>query len=70
MKKGVPDLFIPVSNKEFHGLFIEMKRKTSGSASKDQREWIEYLREAGYKAEVCNGHRQAVMVVNEYLKKL
>lgn len=67
VKRGVPDLFVPVPSKDSHGLFIEMKRKDGGTATREQREWIALLRANGYRAEVCHGAREAVRVIGEHV---
>lgn len=68
LKKGVPDLFLPFPNSEFHGLFIEMK-SLKGVASPEQKQWIEKLSKLGYRAEVCKGGQQALDVIMDYLGK-
>lgn len=67
VSKGFPDLFLPVPNRKFHGLFIEMKRKKGGTLSKEQKAWIEYLNSAGYQAVVCKGFLEAKEVIECYL---
>ena len=67
LKKGVPDLFLPIANAWFNGLFIEMKRQKGGSLSKEQREWITRLRNQEYKVEVCKGADAAIEVLKDYL---
>ena len=59
---GVPDLFIPSLR-----LFIEMKRQKGGTVSKEQKEWLEYLNSAGYRAVVCKGFLEARAVIESYL---
>ena len=75
MKKGFPDLFLPVARKGFHGLFIELKRDENkilnikkGVVSKEQHDWIDELNKQGYLAVVCYGFDSAVCVIAEYLK--
>lgn len=63
VSSGVPDLFIPSL-----GLFIEMKRTKGGRVSPEQTDWITYLRNIGYRAEVCLGKDAAIEVVNKYIK--
>ena len=65
MKSGVPDLFIPVPRKCWHGLFIEMKTE-KGKASENQVKWIETLSSLGYKAVICHGFDEAVEAVKRY----
>lgn len=65
--KGFPDLFLPVPNNQFYGLFIEMKRQKGGTVSKDQKAWLEYLNTVGYQAVVCKGFLEAKEVVECYL---
>lgn len=65
--KGFPDLFLPIPNSQFHGLFIEMKRQKGGTLSKEQSAWIEYLNRVGYQAVVCKGFLEAKEVIECYL---
>lgn len=67
-RKGIPDLFLPIPCGQYHGLYIEMKRLKGGRLSPEQKEWIQTLSYAGYKAEVCKGHQAAIAVIVKYLK--
>lgn len=67
VSKGFPDLFLPVPNSAYHGLFIEMKRQKGGTLSKEQKAWIEYLNSVGYQAVVCKGFLEAKEVIECYL---
>ena len=67
VKRGVPDLFLPVHRGKFHGLFIEMKREKGGTASEDQKWWCKSLLENGYAVSVCKGWEAAVQVLEWYL---
>ena len=66
VKKGVPDLCLPVARGRYHGLYIELKTET-GRTSEAQRWWGERLLEQGYMFEVCHGWRSAVGVLEWYL---
>lgn len=66
LRKGVPDLFLPVARGAYHGLWVEMKAR-GGRLSKEQGGWIESLRVQGYVAEVCYGAEDAVSVIKHYL---
>lgn len=67
VKKGVPDLCLPVPKGKYNGLYIEMKYG-NGRTSKEQREWIIKLNEQGYKAVVCNGFDEARSTIEEYIR--
>lgn len=66
VKKGVPDLSLPVPRGRYHGLYIEMKND-AGRASQEQKWWGERLTEQGYRWEVCHGWRSAVQTLEWYL---
>jgi hypothetical protein len=75
VKAGVPDIVLPVARKGFHGLFIELKRDSirpkrggSGGVSPVQREWLDALQVQGYRVEVCYGAREAMKIIEGYLK--
>lgn len=55
VKKGVPDLMLPVAARGFHGLFIEMKDEDGGRMSRAQKEWQVNLMAEGYLHVVCHG---------------
>lgn len=67
VKRGVPDIFIPISSGSYHGMFLELKRVKGGVVSEEQKDWIAYLAEAGYFVSVCYGFEQAKDVVLHYL---
>lgn len=64
--KGASDLFMAWPNGGYHGLFIEVKSKT-GKASPDQKAFLQRMKEAGYKAEICHGADQVINTMKEYL---
>lgn len=68
VRAGIPDLMMAYPNGEYHGLFIELKRRDGGKTSKAQKQWINQLNNAGYLAKVCHGAKEAVIVLEEYLK--
>lgn len=61
---GVPDLLIP---KFF--LWIEMKRTKGGSVTKNQKEWMEYLKGCGYYCVVCKGAEDAIETVKRWTNR-
>ena len=69
VKPGVPDVFLPVARKGFHGLYIEMKRRRGGILSKYQKEYIEALKKQGYRVEVCKGFHAAADVIEDYMSE-
>ena len=66
-KRGYPDIFLPVSRKGFHGLYIELKKKRGGVVSKEQAEWLDRLSTQGFFAIVCRGYDSAVKAIENYL---
>lgn len=67
MKKGVPDLCLPVARGGKHGLYIELKREHGGRATPEQRGWLRELAAEGYAAELCEGWEAAAEVIRGYL---
>jgi hypothetical protein len=68
LKKGFPDISLPVPRCGYHGLYIELKRIKGGVVSKEQKEILNGLAENGYLACVCLGHEAAINVIEKYLK--
>ena len=68
VRGGVPDLVLPVPMGGKHGLFIEMKRADGGRLSNNQRLWLGWLNEMGYRAECCHGWQEARDVLAEYME--
>ena len=69
MKKGVPDVCLPVPNAVYAALYIEMKRSNGGRASEDQKGWLAALNRVGNRAVVCYGFEDARKVILEYLRR-
>lgn len=69
VKAGIPDIFLPLATKTSHGLYLELKRKTGGRLSEDQKAKIELLRAAGYRVEACKGFEEARKIIEGYLRE-
>lgn len=67
VRAGVPDILVDVARGGYHGLRIELKRPGRHKVRPAQREWIELLREHGYRAEVVVGWDAARELIVEYL---
>lgn len=68
MKKGFPDINLPVKRGKYPGLYIELKRIKSGRIEPEQREWRDFLLSQGYAHEFCKGADAAWKVILRYLK--
>ncbi len=66
VKRGVPDLCLPVARSGAHGLYIELKTER-GKTTPEQLGWIRALRRQGYVAEVCHGWESARSMIEHYL---
>lgn len=66
VKRGVPDLSLPVPMGDRHGLYIEMKRR-GGRIEQEQKEWINDLMRLGYRVDVCWDADEAIKTIGEYL---
>lgn len=67
VRKGIPDLMLPIPKAGNHGLFIELK-KEKGRATPEQYDWLEYLTENGYFAILCRGFDEAKLAIINYLE--
>ncbi len=68
VRKGIPDLHLPVARGGYHGLWIEMKVHPNVTTP-DQDIVIEELREEGHRVEVCWSMEEARDVLLDYLKE-
>lgn len=67
LKKGVPDICLPVARGGFHGCYVEMKA-VGGSATKEQCEYLDALCSEGYFVALCVGHEAAQKTILGYIE--
>lgn len=65
---GVSDLFLAYTNKQYHGLFIEMKYGNN-KLSENQIKFIEKAEKYGYKCVVCYTFDEFKNEVESYINK-
>lgn len=63
-KKGFPDLCIITKTKV---VFIEMKRRTGGTVSPEQKAWIEAFQSVNIDACVCKGYEEAKAYIDSLI---
>ena len=68
MLSGVPDLFLPVKNNYFVGLYIEMK-SAKGRVSVEQSRYLKCAAENGYSVVVCYSAVDAINTIKSYLEQ-
>ena len=68
VKRGVPDLCLPVPRGIYHGLYMEMKTET-GKTSPEQDWWLTELAREGYAALICHGWENAKGALIWYLEQ-
>lgn len=64
---GVPDLCLPVPVGDYHGLYLELKRKGK-SPSEEQWKFMINLYALGYCVHVTNHLEVALEIIEDYLK--
>jgi hypothetical protein len=68
VRKGFPDLLLPVARGGYHSLAIELKRRKHSRISPEQKRWIDSLNGQGYLAVVCYGWEEAEKTITGYLR--
>ena len=66
LKKGVPDVMLPVARKGYNGLAIEMKAGKN-KATEEQKKWLMGLAKEGWLCYVCRGYEAAATVLGGYM---
>jgi len=74
VKKGICDVFLPMTCRAFAGLYIEMKRpkakgQRNGATSDVQNEFIAYARRQGYAVSVCFDWLAASREIVKYVEQ-
>jgi hypothetical protein len=69
MRKGFPDISLPVSRKGCHALFIELKKHDGvpSDVKPEQKEYLEMLINEGNHCAVCFGADDAIDLISWYL---
>jgi hypothetical protein len=67
VRAGVPDLFFAHPSKSAYGLFIEMKKTSGGTVSKEQKLMMSCLEDEGYVCKVARGCKEAVEILKDYI---
>ena len=68
VRAGIPDLVLALARGEWHGLWLEMKRRKGGFLSDPQREALLALKLEGYYTAVCYGWDEAREAILDYLE--
>ena len=66
--KGFPDMQVLKVNSEYAGLFLEIKADKTGYPSKEQKQWVADLNEAGYFAKVVKGLDECIAILDWYMQ--
>ena len=62
---GIPDIVLALPSKAYHGLFLELKSRV-GKLSKEQKSFLDRVRDVGYCAEVARSVDEAIGIVTKY----
>ena len=69
VRSGVSDLFLPLPVGEYHGLWIELKKRKQdggGKVSPKQALFHRDMKKQGYKCVVCYGANEAISIIKKY----
>ncbi|MCS7317521.1 MAG: VRR-NUC domain-containing protein [Candidatus Dojkabacteria bacterium] len=66
VKRGVPDIFVPIPKNGYHGLFIEMKVEKR-KLSREQAIFKVFLEKKNYLYYVCYSAEEAFNLLKKYL---
>jgi len=69
LKKGTPDICIPIANESHHSLYLEVKIKPN-KPTKEQKEMISLLEAEGNRCEVCYTLDELIGVTTDYMEKI
>lgn len=70
VKRGVPDIVVPMARKGRHGLVIELKRIDGNMSdlSEEQKDWLRWFKSQNWSTHVAFGFEHAKRIVEGYFK--
>jgi hypothetical protein len=66
-KSGASDYLLTIARGGYHGLFLELKRRSLSVTSTEQTEFQSLVQAMGYAAVIAKGWEEAKDAINEYL---
>lgn len=66
VKRGIPDLFLPIPRGGYHGFWIELKYGAN-KTTPQQDAWLNLLKAEGYAVDVSYGWQEAAHKIVRYL---
>ena len=69
VRRGIPDLHLPIRTPFFSGLVIEMKAET-GRMTVEQADWIDFFSSQGFAAVVCKSLSSAQETIKSYIRQI
>lgn len=76
-RRGASDLMLPIPSGEYHGLWIEMKRRRDAYPGKaelgrsmrpEQVDFLQQMASVGYRAASCYGWEEGRVLIRDYLE--
>ena len=67
LKRGVPDICLPVARGGYHGLYIELK-VGKNKPTPDQEAYLQALEREGYFVALCYGALEAENIILRYIR--
>lgn len=67
MKRGVSDICLPVARGGYHGLYIELKA-AGGKPAPEQKDFLRSVNIEGFLGVLCHGSREAITLIERYVK--
>lgn len=64
---GCSDYFLAVPQKNYSGLWLELKREKGGKASDNQLNFLKRMKHMGYEAVLAHGFEEAKYFIEEYM---
>lgn len=70
LKKGVCDYFLPIPVAPYHGLWIELKRRSRYKMTPEQINFIKEMQAVDYAAHFAYGWEHAKSIILDYMKSV
>ncbi len=69
-KSGIADLILPLHNKRYAQLWIEVKEPKKGKQSPNQKQWESFCKQTDIKYVICKSTQEIIDTVLKYMESV